>query len=183
MKEEKIRPTVIEELDALLSSYWRQNNKKLWIIRRWVDEVCNPEYFLTLRLPLNKETDDFDISKETLRQIMKRFEKRLIGRPWKKHHIPFVAFAEFKHTWHYHILLSSLSFREEELYKALVVPGMFGYEIDLSPIQNKYATGIYCTKQLHLDIYGKMVMDTSRIITSYDLFNIPFKRNDMWPQD
>ena len=182
MKEE-IEQTAIEELYELLSRYKKQNGKQLQMIRQWVEDICHPDYFLTLRLPFDKETDNFEAAKKVLWRIMKRFERRLLHRPWKKHHLPFVVFAEFKHTWHYHILLSSLSFKEEELYKALVVPGMFEYEIDLSPIQNKYATGIYCTKQLHLDIYGKMVMDTSRIITSYDLFNIPFTRKDMWPQD
>ena len=89
--------------------------------------------------------------------------------------LPLVVFAELKSTWHYHILLNSSSFTQKELENALIVSGMSDYEIDISPIQNKYATGIYCTKQLHLDIYSMMIMDTSRIMTSYDLFNIPFK--------
>ena len=102
-------------------------------------------------------------------------KKNLLHRPWNKHHIPFVAFAELKSTWHYHILLNSSSFTQDDIENALFSYDMIGYEIDISPIQNKYATGIYCTKQLHLDIYSMMIMDTRRIITSYDLFNIPFK--------
>ena len=175
MKEYEIRPSVIEELEALLKSYKAQNERQMKIIRKWTEDICDPDYFSTIRLPKNQETSNFDEGKESLCQIMKRFEKRLLHRPWIKHHIPFVAFAELKSTWHYHILLNSSSFTQKELENAFVSSNMSDYEIDLSPIQNKYATGIYCTKQLHLDIYSMMIMDTNRIITSYDLFDIPFK--------
>lgn len=174
-QENKIRKCVIDELNALLKKYKAQNERQMQIIRKWTEDICKPDYFLTIRLPKNKETDNFEDGKESLRQIMKRFEKRLLHRPWIKHPIPFVVFAELKSTWHYHILLNSSSFTQKELENALIFSGMSDYEIDLSPIQNKYATGIYCTKQLHLDIYSMMIMDTSRIMTSYDLFNIPFK--------
>ena len=174
-KENKIRKSVIDELDALLTEYKAQNERQLQEIRNWTEEICKPTYFLTIRLPIKQETDNFEDGKESLRKIMKRFEKNLLHRPWNKHHIPFVAFAELKSTWHYHILLNSSSFTQDDIENALFSYDMIGYEIDISPIQNKYATGIYCTKQLHLDIYSMMIMDTRRIITSYDLFNIPFK--------
>ena len=174
-EENQVKKSVIDELNALLTEYKAQNERQLQIIRKWTEEVCKPDYFLTIRLPKNQETRNFEDGKESLRLIMKKFEKRLLHRPWNKKHIPFIVFAELKSTWHYHILLNSSSFTQAELKNALINPYMSTYEIDLSPIQNKYATGIYCTKQLHLDLYSMMIMDTRRIITSYDLFDIPFK--------
>lgn len=174
-----MKEKLIEDLDVWLVKYDEHNKKQMQIISKWTEEVCHPNYFLTIRLPLHLETSNFEKGKETLRTIMQRFERRLLHRSWNKHHIPFVAFAELKSTWHYHILLNSSSFTEIELKNALVNPYMSAYEVDLSPIQNKYATGVYCTKQLHLDVYSMMIMDTRRIITSYDLFNIPFKEKNV----
>ena len=77
-KENKIRKSVIDELDALLTEYKAQNERQLQEIRNWTEKICKPTYFLTIRLPIKQETDNFEDGKESLRKIMKKFEKKLI---------------------------------------------------------------------------------------------------------
>ena len=79
MKENTVRKCVMDELNALLAEYKAQNERQLQIIRKWTEDVCKPDYFLTIRPPKNQETDNFEDGKESLRQIMKRFEKNLLA--------------------------------------------------------------------------------------------------------
>lgn len=54
-KENKIRKCVIDELNVLLKEYKAQNERQMQIIRKWTEDVCKPDYFLTIRLPKIKK--------------------------------------------------------------------------------------------------------------------------------
>lgn len=166
--------TLTQTLKQEQTKYHTKNEKIRQTIRDWVD-LYNPHYFLTIRLAANKETNNFIKAKDEFKKIMHFFEKRLLKRSWHKHHLPFIAFAELKKTWHFHILLNTKTYTQEELEDIFLKNNMSAYEFDISPIKNLKAVYIYCTKQLHLDSATMMIMDTKRIITSYDLFDLPYK--------
>ena len=95
-----------------------KNNKNEII--NWL-ETFNHTHFLTIQFHNNIKTDNYDLSKELLRQIMARFEANLIKRNWNKHHLPLIAFAEKGKgvSWHYHILFNSDKYTTHDLKKAL----------------------------------------------------------------
>ena len=153
-----------------------KNNKNEII--DWL-ETFNHAHFLTIQFHNNIKTDDYDLSKELLRQIMARFEANLIKRNWNKHHLPFIAFAEKGKgiNWHYHILLNSDKYTTQDLEKALdksCDKNKFPRElICLKEITDSQKLHTYCTKELKITNNGKM--NTDRMIFSNTLFGIENK--------
>ena len=142
-------------------------------------ETFNHAHYLTIQFHNNIKTDDYDLSKELLRQIMARFEANLIKRNWNKHHLPFIAFAEKGKgiNWHYHILLNSDKYTTQDLEKALdksCDKNKFPRElICLKEITDSQKLHTYCTKELKITNNGKM--NTDRMIFSNILFGIENK--------
>lgn len=173
----------INNTDKTLNTYKCLNNESLPKSKKdeiinWL-ETLNHTHFLTIQFHNNIKTDDYDLSKELLRQIMARFESNLIKRNWNKHHLPFIAFAEKGKgiSWHYHILLNSDKYTTEDLEKALdeaadnrKFPRELIYLEEITDSQKLYT---YCTKELKITNNGKI--DTDRMIFSNVLFNIENK--------
>lgn len=137
----------------------------------------NHTHFLTLQLPNNIKTANYEASKYHLRNIMAEFQRQLLGKHWNKKHLLFMAFAEKGKSegWHYHILFDAGKFKTEELKKALnkatksrnLSPNIFYLEeID----QNKNKLYSYCTKEIKIKNNDNFNCDN--IILSGDLFNI-----------
>lgn len=148
----------------------------------WILKKYQPTYFLSIRLPENWASENLSNSLNHLQLIMKTFEKKLLGRHWNKHHIPFIAFAEkgAGFEWHYHILFNHDKFTEQDLQSAILsATGTLklpAYCVDLKPIENQPDTVIaYCIKEMK--IYNNNSFDSDRIILSHDLFQLPHKNN------
>lgn len=147
------------------------------ILNDWIAGVYKPAYFLSIRLPEHRITNDEFKSDDDLRMIMKVFEKKLLGRHWNKHHLRFIAFAENGTgiDWHYHILLSQNNFTEEELQNAVlqtsITLSLPSYCILLKPITyNTENVNLYCEKEIKEFKNGNF--DSDRIILSDCLFGI-----------
>ena len=142
-------------------------------------ETFNHTHFLTIQFHNNIKTDNYDLSKELLRQIMARFEANLIKRNWNKHHLPLIAFAEKGKgvSWHYHILFNSDKYTTHDLKKALDKScdnHKFPRElICLEEITDSQKLHTYCTKELKITNSGKI--NTDRMIFSNVLFGIENK--------
>ena len=148
----------------------------------WILDNYQPTHFLSIRLPKNWASDNLSNSLNHLRLIMKTFEKKLLGRHWNRHHIPFIAFAEkgVGFEWHYHILFNHGDFSEHDLQNAILyttcILKLPSYCLDLKPIENQPDTVIaYCIKEMK--IYDNNSFDSDRIILSHDLFQLPHKNN------
>ena len=148
----------------------------------WILKKYQPTYFLSIRLPENWASENLSKSLKYLQLIMKTFEKKLLGRHWNKHHIPFIAFAEkgAGFEWHYHILFNHDKFTEQDLQSAILsttnILKLPAYCLDLKPIESQPDTVIaYCLKEMK--IYNNNSFDSDRIILSHDLFQLPHKNN------
>lgn len=169
--------------DKIPNTYKCLNNESLPKSKKneiinWL-ETLNHTHFLTIQFHNNIKTDDFELSKELLRQIMARFESNLIKKNWNKHHLPFIAFAERGKgiSWHYHILLNSGKYTTQDLKKALDKScdnHKFPRDlICLKEITDSQKLYTYCTKELKITNNSKM--DTDRMIFSNVLFGIENK--------
>lgn len=143
-------------------------------------ERYNPNYFLTVQFPEHKKTENSEISNNRLRIIMKNFERQLLGRYWNKHHLPFICFAELgtSKMYHYHILFNSKDFKSEDIQSALnkttYQQKLPSYSLKLEQIvYNEEIVFVYCTKEIKIKNNNKF--DSSKIITSHDLFDISVK--------
>lgn len=145
----------------------------------WIKSF-NHSHFLTLQLPENLKTSNFEVSKEHLRKIMAKFENFLLGRYWNKNHLFFMAFAEKGKSegWHYHILFNAGIWTTEDLQKALdeatTSLRLPQYSLNLKPINttDDY-TNFYCIKEIRIKENGYFYSD--RIILSGDLFAVATK--------
>lgn len=173
--------SVVYKLHAILN-----HKSELPIVKQsmksWILDNYQPTYFLSIRLPKNWASDNLSNSLKYLQLIMKIFEKKLLGRHWNKHHIPFIAFAEkgAGFEWHYHILFNHGKFTEQDLQNAILsttgILKLPAYCLDLKPIENQPDTVIaYCIKEIK--IYDNNSFDSDRIIFSHDLFQLPHKNN------
>lgn len=145
----------------------------------WIKSF-NHTHFLTLQLPENLKTSNFEVSKEHLRKIMAKFENFLLGRYWNKNHLFFMAFAEKGQSdgWHYHILFNAGKWTTEDLQKALDKTStslrLPQYSLNLEPINTiEDYTNFYCIKEIRINENGNFYSD--RIILSSDLFGLPYK--------
>lgn len=150
------------------------------ILNYWIDSEYRPSYFLSIRLPKHWESVNSFNSQSHLRMIMKVFEKRLLGRHWNKHHLPFIAFAEngIDIDYHYHLLLNQGAFTEQELRNAIletnITLGLASYCLYLEPIIcNEGGVKFYSEKEIKVDSYYHF--DSERFILSQDLFYLPYK--------
>ena len=80
--------------------------------------------------------------------------------------------------WHYHILFNQGNFTIEELdaarFLTLSAQRLPNYSFNLMPLEeHPYYATVYCNKEIHIKDFGKF--DSSRIIPSNDLFDIPYK--------
>jgi hypothetical protein len=115
------------------------------------------------------------VSQETLRLIMKNFERQLLGSHWNTKYVPFVATMEHNNLdgWHFHVLIYSCDFTIQELEAALSKTVM---NMRLTPetfkikpiVDNPYDYYEYCTKDIKADIFGGW--ESERYITSEQLF-------------
>ena len=149
------------------------------VINTWASSY-NPTHFLTVRLPENMKTFDYELSKRALNKIMSAFEYRLLGRHWHKKHLPFIATAEKGHeeAWHYHILFNQQNFSDTELntaiFKTMIALQLPLYSLVLKPITDyKDYVVSYCSKEMRVI---SDIIDTDRIVPSHVLFNIPVKK-------
>ncbi len=151
-------------------------------IQDWILKKYQPTHFLSIRLPKNWASENLSNSLKHLQLIMKIFEKKLLGRHWNNHHIPFIVFAEkgVGLEWHYHILFNHGKFTEQDLQNAILsttgILKLPTYCLDLKPIENQPDTVIaYCIKEMK--IYDNNSFDSDRMILSHDLFSLPYKNN------
>ena len=160
-------------------------------LNSWIYETYHPNYFLTIRLSKNKETFNQEKANKEVWRVLKKFEKSLIGRNWKKKHLPFIMFAENHHgysTWHYHILFNGDKFSEKQLqgaiYQTKLDLRLANYTIELrKKICTPKRLMDYCTKELKVRYIDEVEND--RMIMSDVLFYIEgkyrfipdFKRN------
>lgn len=145
----------------------------------WIKSF-NHTHFLTVQLPKNLKTSNFEASKEHLRKIMAKFEYCLLDRYWNKNHLPFICFAEKGRSdgWHYHILFNAGIWTTEHLQKTLdettTSLRLPQYSLNLEPINTiKDYTNFYCIKEIRIKENGYFYSD--RIILSGDLFAIATK--------
>lgn len=181
-----------KKMDSLKNtSIYDMKGSKSALIKRefndWMVGVYNPSHFLTIQLPENLKTKNWDISRDYLKQIMIAFEKSLLKRHWNQHHLPFVCFAEngASGEWHYHILLNQGKFTDEELQNAIletiIKQGLPFYTLQLEPIENNNeCVHYYCIKEMKVYINGNF--DSDRIILSADLFGLPYKTYHIEPK-
>ena len=145
----------------------------------WIFSI-QPTHLITVQLPEHIKTHDAYKSREHLRRIMASFENKLLGRHWNKKHLFFIAISELgmSDQWHYHILFNQGNFTIEELdaarFLTLSAQRLPNYSFDLRSLEeHPYYATVYCNKEIHIKDFGKF--DSSRIIPSNDLFDIPYK--------
>lgn len=161
-----------------------QNQKTIKLrgeLNVWIYETYHPNYFLSVRLSKNKETFNQEKADKEVWRILKKFEKVLVGRNWKKKHLPFVMFAENHYgysSWHYHLLFNGGKYTQKELqnaiYKTKLDLKMSDYTMDLR--KETYTPNNlrdYCTKELKVRYMDEV--ETDRIIISDVLFYIENK--------
>ncbi len=142
----------------------------------WINDKYKPTHFLTVQLPDNLKTSNLDNAKSHLKNIMKAFEKSLMNN-WKRHHLPFIAFAELglSQDWHFHILFNQGKYTDEELQNAITKTNLReklpSYCLDSKPIENNLSlVDFYCSKKMK--VYFNNKFDSDRIILSDCLFNL-----------
>lgn len=151
-------------------------------IKNWIIEQ-EPTHFLTIQFRVNLRSSNYEKSKNLLYRYMIGFERILKGRHWNRHHLEFICFAERNSTrdncWHYHILLcgnekDNTKNINRALSKLKEKMGLSDNTFDLQEIirtpDNLYH---YCMKYFNITAKGRV--DTDKFITSWDLFNLPYK--------
>jgi len=160
------------------------NNKNKQEIQNWIKEQ-KPTHFLTIQFKINLRSSNYEKSKNLLYKYMVSFERILKGRHWNRHHLEFICFAERNskrdNCWHYHILLcGNKNDTTENISKALsklktkkdLCDNIFDLQEIIRTPDKLYN---YCMK--HFDITLKGRVNTDKFITSWDLFNLPYKSN------
>lgn len=172
------KPIPIKTTDSW-SQKTRLQEKYKQIIIDWIFSI-QPTHLITVQLPEHIKTHDAYKSREHLRRIMASFENKLLGRHWNKKHLFFIAISELgmSDQWHYHILFNQGNFTIEELdaarFLTLSAQRLPNYSFDLRSLEeHPYYATVYCNKEIHIKDFGKF--DSSRIIPSNDLFDIPYK--------
>ena len=152
-----------------------------------------PFYFITINLPYSLKTHDIHQFITTIRYLLAKFEKRLLGydKNWNNHPYMFYAFCENKwntDSWHIHILAPFinpkthtqpvLSFVEwcfngaNNLFKRHYKSNRGAdYDIQLVPYYKLPTLIKYCTKELYFDY----TLHTDRIYTPATIFYKPSK--------
>lgn len=156
------------------------NNNKKEDIYYWID-LYKFTHFFTLRFQTHNETENLERAEQQLRRHIIVFEKKLFGRHWNHKHLFFIACAEKGKGcyWHFHILFKFDGISVEKIINALVTVEkemkLSPYSICLDVIDHlpKIVTK-YSTKEIHFDMNSKG--DTSTIIPSTVLFNIPYSK-------
>ena len=154
--------------------------KRLREIREWLRDIYQVTHFISLQLPFDVKTDDFDVAMHHIWLITKWAEKNLLKRHWVSKYYRFAGFAERGRdgTWHAHLLLSCPDRSTQEIVAAFACAGEKYRKDrrtnDIPDIDIRKITGLkrlvrYCTKQLGLDYLTRI--DTDRIFISEDLFN------------
>lgn len=134
-----------------------------------------PTHFLTVQFPIPKRSKCSEKSRATFRNIMKNFERQLLGKHWNNKMLPFIGTEEYNtgKGWHYHIYFYNNPFTTERLQAALYATqlnmGLTPETLDLVYIGNDPENPCsYCTKQIEVDINGHW--DSSLYITSEEIF-------------
>lgn len=161
---------------------YHQGNSEYDIARRdlynWIAS-SKPTHFLTVQFPKNMRSPSLEMSRESLRRIMARFEQCLIGSRWAKSHLPFFAFAEIGpkngYTYHFHILFNAGSYNTEQIQQALNTACLqLSLSFDTFYIEKveTYEIIYYCLKEVKITNRSGCY---DSIILSSDLFNISAK--------
>lgn len=137
-------------------------------------------HFLTVQFPDNMKTSNINISNKHLKNIMAKFEYKLLGNYWKKKHLFFMAFAENgkNEGFHYHILLKSYNVTTNKLQTALNKTEkdlkLPSYTFCLEEIDNnKNKLYSYCIKEIKIKNNGVFSLDN--VISSKELFDFKIK--------
>lgn len=156
------------------------NNNQKEDIYYWIN-LYNFTHFFTLRFQTHNETERLDQAEQQLRRHIVVFEKKLLGRHWNNKHLFFIAFAEKGKGcyWHFHILFNFDGIGVEKIINALVAVEeemkLSSYSICLDTIDHLPEIVIkYSTKEVKFDMNN--IGDTSTIIPSTVLFNIPYSK-------
>lgn len=171
--------TEFHKKKQLQTKHVKSNNKKEDIYY-WID-LYKFTHFFTLRFQTHNETEDLERAEQQLRRHIIVFEKKLFGRHWNHKHLFFIACAEKGKGcyWHFHILFKFDGISIEKIINALAAVEkemkLSPYSICLDVIDHlpKIVTK-YSTKEIHFDMNSKG--DTSTIIPSTVLFNIPYSK-------
>lgn len=150
-------------------------------VESWIKSL-KPNYVLTVQFPPHEQTTDYDVSQNKLKSVMEKLEYYLRGKNWKENHIPFIAFCEKgkSQTYHYHIFFYGSRIKVKRMDSAFdKVFIRTGYTVENLYLDPFFTvnTPNYCSKQIYSDIYKHF--DTSNIITSEQLFNIPVKHSKL----
>ena len=163
----------------LQTKHINSNNQKEGIYY-WIN-LYNFTHFFTLRFQTHNETERLDQAEQQLRRHIVVFEKKLFGRHWNNKHLFFIAFAEKGKGcyWHFHILFNFDGIGVEKIINALVAVEekmkLSSYSICLDTIDHLPEIVIkYSTKEVKFDMNN--IGDTSTIIPSTVLFNIPYSK-------
>ncbi|GHU01849.1 hypothetical protein FACS1894186_5370 [Alphaproteobacteria bacterium] len=115
-----------------------------------------------------------------MREIMKNFERQLLGRHWNHKHLPFIATAEHgkSASWHFNILFYGCDFTTGQLRaainKTLTDMKLEPYILNFQPIgRSPSKLYSYCSKEIKAD--GRGHFDSARFITSNELFDLRLK--------
>lgn len=156
------------------------NTKVKEELTKWINNTYKPNYLMTIQLPENLKSNNIDYSTNHLQKIMQCFERNLLKRHWNKKHLPFIAFAEngISKDWHFHLLLNSQDFTDIELdiavLKTILELDLSTYCIRLDKIEDGIAkVESYTLKEIKIKDFSKF--DSSKIITSHNLFDISVK--------
>lgn len=171
--------TEFHKKKQLQTKHVKSNNKKEDIYY-WID-LYKFTHFFTLRFQTHNETENLERAEQQLRRHIIVFEKKLFGRHWNHKHLFFIACAEKGKGcyWHFHILFKFDGISIEKIINALAAVEkemkLSPYSICLDVIDHlpKIVTR-YSTKEIHFDMNSKG--DTSTIIPSTVLFNIPYSK-------
>ena len=140
----------------------------------WLDSKIFSHY-LTVDLPISVQHYNYTKANYVLRNIVKRYEKELVGRHWNKKPVHFIGFAEQgKHKiWHWHLLLWAFQYTDAELQSALVKTIQYMNldvkTMDIRPIdRTPWKLDKYNVKELFAN--GNLHFNSDRIFTSETLF-------------
>ena len=171
--------TEFHKKKQLQTKHVKSNNKKEDIYY-WID-LYKFTHFFTLRFQIHNETEDLERAEQQLRRHIIVFEKKLFGRHWNHKHLFFIACAEKGKGcyWHFHILFKFDGISIEKIINALAAVEeemkLSSYSICLDTIDHLPEIVIkYSTKEVKFDMNN--IGDTSTIIPSTVLFNIPYSK-------
>lgn len=161
--------------------YNKQNTQNIRDqINQWITST-NPTHFLSVQFPPHKRKSDLDLSKKTLRLVLKNFQRHLLKRHWNKKSLPFIAVAEKgdSPTFHFHVLFYAYKYTKDQiqvaLNKTLDNMNLPPETLVLKPIEETpYYVHSYCTKEIVADVDRHFNSD--RIIFSEELFDLPVKK-------